>query len=351
MSTSRSSAERAEGGDRRSLPVRLLRFLVLCGGLTLAGLVLAPHLPTVGESLARVGPGVLLYLAASAVVFWLDCLGWQVTLSPEQPNPGFWRVFGARMAGEAVNKVTPIASLGGEPLKAYLLTRWGSAARPAFASVLIAKNTMTIAQAVFVLVGVAVACWLFPERRPLLLGLAAFPLLVLVLIGAAAVLDHRLRRLRRTAAPSNRLLALWAQVAEFYWQRPRAFWLSIAFHFLGWAAGALELLTAAWLLGFPLQIPDALALEALLVSVNMATFFVPANAGTQEGGFALLAPLFGISQPHAVAMAVLRRLRDLFWIAFGLLFLTAVEGRLLLVPRPEADPDSVEPCFPRAGTG
>jgi len=73
-------------------------------------------------------------------------------------------------------------------------------------------------------------------------------------------------------------------------------------------------------------------MEGLLVSINMATFLIPANAGTQEGGFAYLAPLLGLSPGEGVALGLLRRCRDVLWILYGLGYLSLTEGKLLLVP-------------------
>ena len=49
-----------------------------------------------------------------------------------------------RMIGEAYNNITPTASLGGEPVKAWLLkANWGVPLRDAGASLVIAKTTIS----------------------------------------------------------------------------------------------------------------------------------------------------------------------------------------------------------------
>ena len=55
----------------------------------------------------------------------LDALGWRCTLPPAAAaRVPLLGLFLTRMAGEAVNSVTPTAAVGGEPVKAYLLRRW-----------------------------------------------------------------------------------------------------------------------------------------------------------------------------------------------------------------------------------
>lgn len=327
---------------------KAIKLVLLLAGIGAGIYLIVQHGETVRESLARVGWGFSLYLAASFVIYALDAWAWRLVFASGSPPISPWRLFSIRMAGEAVNKVTPLASMGGEPLKAYLLTRCGVPTAQAGASVAVAKNIMTLAQIAFIFVGIALAIPSVPGKLATLLGFGIFPGLILSAMIVTAILDHRLRRSRRSAttppadapeAGKANLFQLWSQFADFFWAHPGAAFASFAAFFLGWAAGALELLAAAYLLGFPLSIHDALIYEALLASVTMATFFIPANAGSQEGGFAYLAPLLGLPD-YGVALAVLRRCRDVVWVLYGLAYLAYTEGRLLVQPQPKAEPTS-----------
>ena len=272
---------------------------------------------------------------------------------PGQPRVAFGRLFCLRMAGESVNKVTPLASMGGEPLKALLLTRTGSTLKDAAACVAISKNSITMAQIAFIFVAVGLAFPILPGRSGLLLGFLAFPGAVFAATVITAVLDVRLRRHRKlngpaAAAPGKKSVTqaaidMWAHLADFYWENPRAALISFGLFFLGWAAGAVEILAGCWLLDLPMSVEGALVMEGALVSINMATFFIPANAGAQEGGLAFLAPLLGLTTGDGVALAVLRRCRDVVWILFGLLWLFVTEGRILIATETNpADPSAVE---------
>jgi len=328
--------------------LRAAKLLLLLAGIGVALWLAGRHAGDLRDSLGRMGWGFGAYMAASFTVYALDTWGWRLVFARAQPPVGFWRLFSMRMGGEAVNKITPLASMGGEPLKAYLLTaRGGAAPADALSSVAVAKNVMTIAQVLFIFAGVLLAVPRLPGREGLLLALTLFPGGVLGAIIVTAVIDHRLRRRGGGSRPSPRVggrraaLALWSQMADFYWAHPREAAASLLLFFLGWAAGALELLAATLFLNLPLTLADALVLEALLCSVNMATFFIPANAGSQEGGFALLAPLLGLTAGHGVTLAVLRRARDVLWVGFGVLYLALTEGRVLFRPAAAAAEEAV----------
>jgi uncharacterized protein (TIRG00374 family) len=344
--------------------LKAARLLLLVLGIGLGATLVYQHAGAIGEALGRVGWGGFgLYLLSSLTVYALDAAAWRLTFTGAPPKPGLGRFFNMRSAGEAVNKITPLASLGGEPLKAYLLVRSGAPLREAAASVAVAKNVMTIAQITFIFLGIGMAMQIRPDKGGALLGFGIFPGTILTAIIITAVLDWRLRRkgkgtaARPADAPgapgqgekeasgkghANPAIELWSQVADFFWTNPRAFAASLLLFFAGWAAGALELLAGAYALGFPLSVHHALALEALLASVNMATFFIPGNAGSQEGGFTFLAPLLGLSATHGVALAILRRCREVVWLVYGLIYLALVEGQVLFQPTlapPKAPPE------------
>lgn len=325
---------------------RVARLLLLVLGVGLAGYLVQQHAGAIADSLRQVGWGFVPFMGASFLLYALDTWGWRLCFVEGQPPIPFGRLFGVRMGGEAVNKVTPLASMGGEPLKGYLITRDGSSLADAMASVVISKKVMTLAQIAFIYLAVALGLPRLPGKSALLWGLTVFPSLVLLGCIVAAVLDYRLRRRTAGEAESSgpsgwrrAMIDLWSRIADFYYTHPREFGASFLIFFLGWGAGALELIAAAHALRFPLTWTDAVILEGLLMSVNMATFFIPANAGSQEGGFALLAPLLGISTPHGVALAVLRRCRDVLWVGYGLAYLALTEGKILITPKVEPSPN------------
>ena len=95
-----------------------------------------------------------------------------------------------------------------------------------------------------------------------------------------------------------------------YRQRGRvalSFWL----HLVGWCASGVWLWLVVRVLGAPIALSSALAIQSLLEALRSATVFVPAALGVQEAGYAALVPLFGLSPETGIAVSVLRRARDI----------------------------------------
>ncbi len=55
----------------------------------------------------------------------------------------------------------------------------------------------------------------------------------------------------------------------------------------------------------------AVALESLLFASRSLAFFMPNALGVQEGAYALLAPLVGLTPADALALSLIKRARDL----------------------------------------
>ena len=53
--------------------------------------------------------------------------------------------------------------------------------------------------------------------------------------------------------------------------------------------------------------------------VRAMLFFIPSNLGTQEGVFVLAVNVLKDSTPLGLAVAIIRRLREVIWISIGLI--------------------------------
>src|SRR5207247_575273 len=96
---------------------------LLAAGLLLALLLYHAGIGPVLVRLRALGWGAPLVLVPYLVIAAFDALGWRCSL-PATARVPLGAVYLARMAGEAVNSLTPTA-VPGEPLKAPLLRRWG----------------------------------------------------------------------------------------------------------------------------------------------------------------------------------------------------------------------------------
>jgi hypothetical protein len=81
-----------------------------------------------------------------------------------------------------------------------------------------------------------------------------------------------------------------------------------------------------WFLGIPLTFGEVWIVEATTQFVRAATFFIPASLGAQEGAIILVCTALTGSPTTGVAVAVVRRLREIMWILWGMFLGTRYAG-------------------------
>jgi len=331
----------------RALLISAMAMLLGLG--LLAAVLVNTDLSQVGGYLSEVGIGIVAMIAAYKFAFVMDSWAWLMTLR-SLPMRGIWifRFWMVRMVGEAVNNATPLAGIGGEPVKAAILNRcYGIGYGDGFASIVLARTTFVIGLVPFLLIGFVLLV-LEPGLSPPFKWGAGVGLIGLSAGIGTFFAIQRLRLTSRTgqwfAGFFSRpgLRDIFAKVGEFedrlidfYRCSPGRFNATIILCFLNWLMGALELWIAFHLLGAPVSFVEAWIIEALVQLVRVGAFFVPLALGTQEGAFTLAVGALTGNPALGVAVAVLRRFRELVVLSAGLLIGPLVFGRSAMSPPPE----------------
>ena len=328
MSSPPVSAPAGQGGARPSRrAVRIVLFVfgvgVLAAVLALAGWgSVAANLSTIGWwfPVLVVGYG----LAELAFTY-----GWQVIIGRRREGPvRFSETFSAYMASCFVNYFTAV---GGEPVRASLLARKIGYPR-ALATATVHRHAEMTSQFAFLLLGGGASLVHFDLPAALriaaLAGLGLFGAVILWMTialrrGAFGALLDRLGRgpLRRLARFRATAELLDERIGEIYARRQEHFLESVGWCFLGWCGGFLETYVVMRLLSPGAGVFDALAIETLAMLVNTVLFFVPGRIGTAEGVRTALWVLVGFSAAQGIAYGLVRRARELLWLAPGMVVL------------------------------
>jgi glycosyltransferase 2 family protein len=329
---------------QRALHIAERVFLVI-GLILLVALLHELGVQTVLQNLRLASWGIIPLILQEILAFVANTLGWLAAFPTPRPRIAFSELLRARIAGDAVNYLTPTATLGGE----FVRTRYlhGQADGTSLvASVAVAKLSQTIGQIAFVVIGLFFVLHDTPlpplVRHSLIIGLVLFSALTGVLIIAQRRgmfspmlrLVHRLGLLQHTPEFVRRLQHLDAEIARFHGHARGALALSSACFCAGWAVGIIEIYLILWLLGLPVSVHRALTIEVFSVALDGMLFFVPGKVGTQEGGKVLIFALLGLDPAKGLALGILRRIRELTWALIGMLLLS----RQQLSPRPAWQP-------------
>jgi len=105
---------------------------------------------------------------------------------------------------------------------------------------------------------------------------------------------------------------------------PAATRLATAAYCAGWLVEAFETLLILRLVGGPLDPGLALAAEVGVSLVRSVGNVAPAGLGLQDAGYAVLFEALGVPAPTTAAFVVLKRGKELVWIAAGYALLAAM---------------------------
>jgi len=289
--------------------------LPLLGLLGLAILVWRADTHAVKVAVLEVGWGIVLVVGQEVVAHLLNTLGWRFAFAREHVAAlPFGELLRLRLAGDAINYLTPSATIAGEYARVAMLgDRLGADVRAA--SVVVAKSAQTLAQAVFMAAGLSLLGAGFviagPRRSLALWGLGLGLLLAMLLIyGSTAARLGPVRAIVRNAA---------RRLAEFLQEHPERVVLSTFMFVLAYGWGSFEAYWICRFLGIPVSVFTALAIEVLSVTVDGLLFMVPAKIGTQEGGKVAVFAALGLPASLGLAFGLVRHVRELSWAGIGML--------------------------------
>ncbi len=332
--------------------MKFIKFLLLILGFYILYVtVRSVGIQTIGSQLLELKWKLAPLLLVYPFIFAFDTLGWSYAFPKSLPQHVPLRdLYFIRIIGETLNAVIPwAASLGGEPVKAELLKRkFGIPLSEGLASILIVHTTFWISLNLFVIGGIFVTFKTI-KLTPMLWQSVLIFLIVLGLVAIFLVIGLHLGIFKkmhslgesfkwwgeRSLEKRHRFVELDAMIKKFYTSDPRRFFLSTFYNFLGWLTGTLEVYWIAKILGMNVSLAEAWLFEALIQVLRIATFFIPSSIGAQEGGIVLILLQFGHDKGIGATFAIIRRLREILWLAIGLVLWSLVEDRPKLARHPE----------------
>jgi putative membrane protein len=305
---------------------RLAYLSGLAGLLGVTFLVIHQGWDDVAGILAQGGWPLLWLLPLHALPLLLDARGWQGLLLNAAPGghaglPGLWWVASVR---EAVNRLLPTASVGGE-LVGIRLARLAPPDTTAVAASIVAEVLVTLfAQYLFTMAGVLMLLAAVPaggHGLAILAGLVLslpLPILFAIFVRRGGIFEKLENAARRMLGAGHKLAAmvngarLDARIHALTAQ-PALLLRTLGWQLAGMTMGVCEVWYALDRLGHPVSFWQALAIEALTLAARQVAFFVPAGLGVQEAVVLLLGEMLGISPQVSLSLALVKRARELLF--------------------------------------
>jgi putative membrane protein len=305
----------------------------------LIALVIRADFTAMYQTLLLAGWPLLWLIPYRTLFFLLFAIGWLGLLRPYdlERRAGLGYLLWVTTVREAIDRLLPVASVGGGVAAVRLLGWRGLAVAPAGASVIIEILLTLIVSYAFTAVGLLLLVDLGAvghEFRGLLLAFLAslpVPALTALLLRYGSIfkrLQSFLRPLVGADASSEGAASLDREVRATL-SRGRTLLAAGSLQFLALISGSFEIWFALRLFGAPVGAKAALVLESMTQAIRQLAFIVPAGIGVQEAGLVLFGHTLGLSSELALAVSMAKRTREVLWGVASLVSWQWLEGRRL----------------------
>lgn len=296
----------------------------------------------VGHALFAVGwLGFLVILGYHLAGIAFLGLCWSVVAPHSAPLSAFlW----GRLIRDSGSEVLPLSQLGGFVMGARAAMLLGLSGPAAIASTIVDVTLEVLAQLGYTAIGLVILARLRPDE-PMIgwialglgVGLAAVVGFVAVQRRGSPLVELALRLATSRWSSGQEIVTTARPVFDAFaviYRRRFALFLAFLMHLVAWIASSAEAWLALRLMGAHLGIASVIAVESLLYAIRSVAFAVPNAVGVQEGAYLLLGGAFGLPPETALALSLLKRLRDLVIGVPALVVWQVLEARrVLITPR------------------
>lgn len=326
---------------------KIYRLLFLIVGLgALAIMVYKVGIKDIYDGILKTGWWFLAIIGLWLVIYFFNALSWHIIVrdGDKKNKVPFWQIMRITISGFAINYITPVVALGGEPyrileLKPYVGTH------KATSSVILFSMMHIYTHIIFWMMSIVLA--LVYLRPALLWSLCLVVLLLLFvlvnvyflkgykygllvktfrILGKIPLIKKFVKKFNEDESKQESLRLIDNQIAHLHTQRRSSFYLSISMEFVTRILGCVEIYIIVLAVsdlfpGIHMNLIDAIIINAGYSLFANAMFFTPMQLGSREGGFLLAFEAVRLPSAPAMIVSIITRIRELFWIAIGLLLM------------------------------
>jgi putative membrane protein len=324
--------------------LRALAYIAgLLGLALLTTLVVHADVPAILSTWKLAGAPLLWLVPYRLIYFVLYAIGWRAMLRAFDPDgrARFDYVLWVTTVREAVDRLLPVANLGGGVVGVRLI-RWRGLATVPVSATVIVEVLLTL-----------MAVYLFGALATLILlalgngaghghVLAVLALSLPIPLGSLLLLRYGsvFQRMERFLGPLVGLTGAQAATSldadlRACLGRIRTLLLAGALQLVALISAAFEIWWALRLFDHPISAPAAIMLEGLTQAVRHLAFIVPAGLGVQEAALVLFGHTLGVSTELALAVSAVKRMREVLCGLPPLLSWQWLEARRIGAPRPD----------------
>ena len=301
----------------------------LLGILLFAYFVSRAGVGDIAARIQRLGAGFILILAVSSLRYIVRALAWTRCIEPPY-KLRFRDAFAARLMGDALGNIVPFLSVAvSEPSKAVFV-KDRVPLMVGLSGLAIENIFYALSVALFIFTGTATLLLTFSLPKGLRYASIAALVVTMLIIPLAYLIIRRQTRLLSgivgyfsfMSKLKPRAQSLEERIYGFYANTQRSFLSIFALDMCFHLAGIVEVfITLSFISPIAPTLTQAFILESVNRIINVTFKFIPLRAGVDEGGTGQVSKVLGFARGIGETLAIVRKGRDIFWSAIGVLLI------------------------------
>jgi len=291
------------------------------------------NLEQVASYLSAMGHGYLYIILVTFIAMTMGTIAWRYTFEEDIINKvSFSRLFIIRLVGENIGLLNPSNIIGGDTYKGYQLSKEGIPYHKSTSSLVLSRMIMMVTQILTFIIAGSVFTIIVQDSNQLKWIIFGSILLLIVL----TIATYGLLRFGLVSSKVHGLIAklgwnsliykfrkIYVQLRCFYRDQRQRFLKAIGFNILNWLIGSLEFWLIFYFVSAQISVLDALLVDQGVLVLKSFGAFIPGQLGIEEFSNKMMLSIVGVKAAGLwVAASIIRRSRQIFWIAVsGLLYL------------------------------
>lgn len=306
--------------------------LAICILCSLFIFVRSTDFEKVSTSIQQIGYKFGILLLITGIAYYFGTLSWQYCLGWSSAAISTARLFLIRHIGETVSLINPTSLVGGETVKAMLLKDYNLNKNLAVASILSSRAIMVITQLLLFTLAFTILAlsdenfdvpinshWLLYSIMTILLMLGSTYFFWLPIKQQILTTKHGLLLKQKTRALRLKIGGVFTELRLLFKHHKKMLLIASLFAAIHWIIGSLEFYFILKFLSVKASMPQALLVDMGIIFFKAAGAFIPGQIGVEEYGNKVMLLAIGIPGTEIwITASILRRTRQLIWIAFGI---------------------------------
>lgn len=270
------------------------------------------------------------------IVYLMNAWAWYFIIDGKNKDISFAETFSITLSGFAINYITPVVNLGGEPYR-ILALKESIGLHNSVSSTVLYTMIHFLSHFIFWLSAIVLMSIFSPlsETLKIIFAAASFVLIVAIYFfisghkkGVLFSLYNLMDKIpflknyhKKLSSKEESIIKIDKEITDFYNKRRISFYASLSLDYFARIVASIEFYFILSSIGFDISILEAIYISAGSSLIMNILFFMPFELGTREGGIMLIMSGLKYTSAIGIYVGLVNRIREFFWILIGLILI------------------------------